>query len=91
MLPDHYPLDEPVESHLAEENPLARTLHYGVIGSRVQALYDWSAPELGINGLPELVRDGNPIYAWPYDHHQVWAPARGTAPIRLVRRATKTR
>ncbi|HEX4306142.1 MAG TPA: hypothetical protein VHZ54_08910 [Solirubrobacterales bacterium] len=91
VLPDHYPLDDAVEAVLLEENRLARSLDYGVIGSRVQSLYDWSAQELGIPGLRGLVRDGSPIYAWPYADRHVWRPARETVPVRLLSRATRSR
>jgi hypothetical protein len=91
VLPDRYPLDDAVEAHLVNENCLGRMLDYGVIGSRVQALYDWSARELGIGGLRELVRDGSPIYAWSYADRHVWRPARESVPVRVLRRATAPR
>jgi hypothetical protein len=91
VLPDRYPLDGAVEAHLANENRLGRMLDYGVIGSRVQALYDWSARELGIGRLRELVRDGSPIYAWPYAERHVWRQAREPVPVRVLRRATAAR
>lgn len=88
VLPDRYPLHEAVEWHLANENRVARMLDYGVIGSRIQGLYDWSARELGIRRLCELVRDGSPIYAWSYADRHVWRQARESAPVRVLRRAT---
>jgi hypothetical protein len=91
VLPDRYPLDDAVEAHLVNENRLGRTLDYGVIGSRVQALYEWSARELGIRRLRELVRDGSPIYAWPYADRHVWRLARESVPVRVLRRATAAR
>jgi hypothetical protein len=80
-----------VEAHLVRENRLARMMDYGVIGSRVQALYDWSARELGIGRLRELVRDGSPIYGWSYADRHVWRLARESVPVRMVRRATAAR
>lgn len=91
VLPDRYPLDDAVEAHLANENRLGRMLDYGVIGSRVQALYDWSARELGICRLRELVRDGSPTYAWSYADRHVWRLAREPVPVRVLRRATAAR
>jgi hypothetical protein len=91
VLPDRYPLDDAVEAHLVNESRLGRMLDYGMIGSRVQALYDWSARELGIRRLGELVRDGSPIYAWSYADRHVWRPARESVPVRVLRRATAAR
>jgi hypothetical protein len=91
VLPDRYPLDDAVEAHLANENRLGRMLDYGVIGSRVQALYDWSARELGICRLRELVRDGSPTYAWSYADRHVWRLAREPVPVRVHRRVTAAR
>lgn len=88
VLPDRYPLDDAVEAHLVNENRLGRMLDYGVIGSRVQALYDWSAQELGIRRLSELVRDGSPIYAWSYADRHVWRLTHESVPVRVLRRAT---
>jgi len=91
VLPDRYPLDDAVEFHLANENRLGRMLDYGVIGSRLQALYDWSAGALGIRRLAEFVRDGSPIYAWSYADRYVWRLAREPMPARVLRRATAAR
>jgi hypothetical protein len=91
VLPDRYPLDDAVQAHLTNENRLGRLLDYGLIGARVQALYDWSAEELGIWSLRELVRDGSPIYAWSYGDRHVWMQARESVPVRLLRLATATR
>jgi hypothetical protein len=63
VLPDYYPLEQDVDSYLADEQPLGRLLDYAVIQPRIQLLYEWSAEKLGEPGLVELVRDGNPIYA----------------------------
>jgi hypothetical protein len=38
-------------------------IDYGVIRLRLQTLYEWSARELAVPELRELVRDGSPIYA----------------------------
>ena len=74
VLPDRYPLDLDVESYIADEQRLGRVLDYAVIAPRLQRLYEWSAEELDEPGVLELVRDGNPIYAWPYEQRHVWRP-----------------
>ena len=50
-------------------------LDYGVIAPRLHALYDWSARELDIPDLRNLIRDGSPIYAWSYADRKVWRQA----------------
>ena len=72
MLPDRYPLALDVERYIADEQRLGRMLDYAVIVPRLQRLYAWSAAELGEPRLLELVRDGNPIYAWPFEQRHVW-------------------
>ena len=42
-------------------------LDYAVIVPRLQPLYEWSADELADPRVLGLVRDGNPIYAWPFE------------------------
>lgn len=46
VLPDSYPLLDDLDTYLVREHSLGRMLDYGVIGPRIQALYDWSAREL---------------------------------------------
>ena len=65
VIPNHYPLARDVEWYIADEQRLGRLLDYAVIVPRLQRLYEWSAEELAEPRLLELVRDGNPIYAWP--------------------------
>ena len=72
VLPDRYPLSFDVEHYIADEQPLGQLLDYAVIAARLQPLYEWSAAELAEPRLLELVRDGNPIYAWPYEQRHVW-------------------
>ena len=91
VLPDHYPLTGDLDAYLADENGPGRMLDYGVIGPRLQALYDWSARELDLPGLRGLVRDGSPVYAWSYEDRHVWTPARESLPVRVVRLATAAR
>jgi hypothetical protein len=71
VLPDRYPLALDVERYIAEEQRLGRMLDYAVIVPRLQRLYEWSAEELAEPRLLELVRDGNPLYAWPFEERHV--------------------
>jgi len=76
VLPDRYPLTLDVDLYIADEQGLGRVLDYAVIVPRLQGLYEWSAQELGEPRLLELVRDGSPVYAWPYERREVWRTAR---------------
>jgi hypothetical protein len=91
VLPERYPLLGDLEAYLANEHGLGRLLDYGVIAPRIQALYEWSARELGLPGLGGLARDGSPIYAWSYADRHVWQPARASLPLRVLRLATSPR
>jgi hypothetical protein len=72
VLPNRYPLARDVERYISEEQRLGRMLDYSVIVPRLQRLYEWSAEELAEPLLLGLVRDGNPIYAWPFEERHVW-------------------
>ena len=89
VLPDRYPLALDVESYIAGEQRLGRMLDYAVILPRLQRLYEWSAEELDEPRLLELVRDGNPIYAWPFEQRHVWRSARMPFAARVLERATR--
>jgi hypothetical protein len=89
VLPDRYPLPLDVERYIAAEQRLGRLLDYAVIVPRLQALYEWSAAELGEPRLLELVRDGNPIYAWPFEQRHVWRTAHMPLAARVLERATR--
>jgi hypothetical protein len=91
VLPDRYPLDAAIEAYLADEHSLGRLLDYGVIGPRLQQLYEWSARELGLPGLVGLVRDGSPTYAWSYADRYVWSQVRETLPMRVLRVVTSAK
>jgi hypothetical protein len=91
VLPNRYPLALDVESYIADEQRLGRMLDYAVIVPRLQALYEWSAEELGEPLLLELVRDGNPIYAWPYAERHVWRSPHTPFAGRVLERVTRAR
>jgi len=91
VLPDRYPLADDVDTYLADENRLGRLLDYSVITPRLQRVYEWSAAELGEPRLLDLVRDGNPIYAWPFEERHVWHAPDMPLAGRVLERATRTR
>jgi len=91
VLPDRYPLALDVESYIADEQRLGRVLDYAVIVPRLQPLYEWSAEELGEPRLLELVRDGNPIYVWPYAERHVWHSPHMPLAGRVLERLTRAR
>jgi hypothetical protein len=72
VLPTRYPLAFDVENYIADEQRLGQLLDYAVLAPRLQPLYEWSADELAEPRVLELVRDGNPVYAWPYEERRVW-------------------
>jgi hypothetical protein len=91
VLPDRYPLALDVERYIADEQRLGRMLDYAVIVPRLQRLYEWSAEELGEPHLLELVRDGNPIYAWPYEQRHVWRAPHMPFVARVLEGVTRAR
>jgi hypothetical protein len=72
VIPNQYPLTRDVEWYIGDEQRLGRLLDYAVIAPKLQRLYEWSAEELGEPRMLELVRDGSPVYAWPYELRHVW-------------------
>jgi hypothetical protein len=91
VLPHRYPLAQDVERYIADEQRLGRTLDYAVIVPRLQRVFEWSAEELGEPRLLELVRDGNPIYAWPFEERHVWRAPRMPLAGRALERVTRAR
>ncbi len=91
VLPNIYPLDDDVEFYIADEQRLGRLLDYAVIGPRLQPLYAWSAEDLGEPRLLELVRDGSPIYAWPFEARHVWRAPPLPFPGRVLEYVTRAR
>jgi hypothetical protein len=91
VLPDRYPLDEDVGRYIANEQRLARMLDYAVIVPRLQRLYEWSAADLEQPRLLDLVRDGNPVYAWPFEQREVWCAPDTPLLARALRRVKRAR
>ena len=86
IVPDRYPLKRDIYEYIGEENEFGRMLDYGMIQPRLQRLYEWSSEELSEPGLLGLVRDGSPVYVWPFENRDVWEPARPTRTVRALRR-----
>ena len=91
VLPNRYPLALDVERYIADEQRLGRLFDYAVIVPRLQRMYEWSAVELHEPRLLELVRDGNPIYAWPFEEQHVWRSPYMPRVGRALERATRPR
>jgi hypothetical protein len=89
VLPTRYPLDGDVDRYVAQEQRLGRMLDYAVIAPRLQSLYEWSAVELAEPRLLEFIRDGNPIYAWPFEKRHVWRSQHMPFAARAIARVTR--
>jgi len=81
VLPNRYPLDGDLADYIADEHTVGRILDLGVITPRLEELYGWSAAELRIPEVADLVRDATPAYAWDHNDREPWMPS----PTRLVR------
>jgi len=91
VIPNQYPLTRDVEWYIADEQRVGRLLDYALIAPRLRCLYEWSAAELNEPRLLRLVRDGSPIYAWPYEQRHVWHAQQLPFPGHLLERVTRTR
>jgi hypothetical protein len=85
VLPDRYPLGDDLRPYLAAEHGIGHLLDVGIIQPRLAALYEWSARELAIPGLLQLLDGQTPCYAWPTHDRDPWHPP-PSAPARLARR-----
>ncbi len=85
VLPDRYPLDGELDDYVDQEHAFGRLLDVGVIVPRLTALYRWSAGELRIPALADLVCDATPAYAWDPQDRRPWMPRPGRL-VRAVRR-----
>jgi len=81
VLPHRYPLNGELGDYIAREHTIGRLLDVGVIVPRLTELYRWSAAELQIPGVADLVCDATPAYAWDPNDREPWSPP----PRRLVR------
>jgi hypothetical protein len=86
VLPDLYPLDGELDDYIADEHAFGRLLDLGVIAPRLTELYRWSAAELRIPDLTDLVCNATPAYAWDPDDREPWEPPPKRL-VRVVRRA----
>jgi hypothetical protein len=85
ILPDSYPLDGfTVREILDRENYLGRLIDYAVILPRAHALYAQAAGVLNEPKLLEMIRDGWPVYAWPYDQRRAWTTTRAPLAMRAL-------
>jgi hypothetical protein len=91
VVPNRYPLALEVERYIADEHRLGRILDYAVIVPRLQRLYEWSARNLDEPRLLELVRDGNPVYAWPFEQRHVWRSSSLPPAARVLQSITRAR
>ena len=91
VVPNRYPLEFEVERYIADEHRLGRVLDYAVIVPRLQRLYEWSAQNLEEPRLLELIRDGSPVYAWPFEQRHVWRSPNLPVAARALQRITRAR
>ena len=90
VLPNLYPLDGVLDDYVADEHTIGRLLDLGIIVPRLDDLYRWSAAELALPALCDLVRDATPASAWDPDDRRPWAPP-ATRTVRAVRRVVPPR
>ena len=89
ILPYRYPLDGyTVQETLDAENYLGRLIDYGVILPRLRPLYAHAAAELNEPRLLDMLRDGWPVYAWPFDQRHAWTTTRAPVMMSVVRKLT---
>jgi hypothetical protein len=89
VFPDRYPLAGlSLEDMLASENRFLRSVDYGVIAARIDALYAFAARSLGEPRVESLIRDGVPAYAWPDDARAPWLESGRQLLPRMLARAT---
>jgi hypothetical protein len=74
VLPERYPLGDDVTPFVEAEHGVGHLLDVGVIQPRVAAVYQWSAAELGLPRLAELLDGDVPAYAWDSTDADHWRP-----------------
>lgn len=75
VVPATYPLGDDVHAFVKAEHGFGHLLDVGVIQPRIAALYAWSATELGIPRLCDLVDGDVPAYAWDSVDNEPWKPS----------------
>ena len=90
VVANRYPLGFEVERYISAEHRLARMLDYAMIVPRLRRVCEWSAHDLNEPRLLELVRDGDPIYVWPFEHRHVWRRPNMPITARVLERVTRT-
>ena len=87
---NRYPLDGITIRRFSTPRTTWAAVGYGVILPRAHALYAHAASELNEPRLLEMLRDGRPVYAWPYDAWHVWTTAKAPLAIRAPRNLTRS-
>lgn len=90
VLPNRYPLGDDVAPYVAGENGFGRLLDHGIIQPRLREVYHWSARELGLPEIAELLVGDIPAYAWDPAQASDWTPP-PRALARLARRVVPVR
>lgn len=88
VVPATYPLGDDVHAFVKAEHGFGHLLDVGVIQPRIATLYAWSAAELGIPQLCDLVTDDVPSYAWDPADAGPWHP-RASRLAAIARRAIR--
>lgn len=92
VFPHRYPVhDISLDDLLTHEQPLARVMDYGIISTRLTALYRFAAASLLEPRLVGLLSDGAPAYSWPAEKRAPWLENRRRVACRLAARATAPR
>jgi len=90
VLPDRYPIvGLSVADVIDLESKIGRLIDYGVIRARIDDLYASSARALSEPLLADLIRDGEPAYAWSASQRSVWQPRRRGWLTSMVELATR--
>lgn len=74
VLPATYPIGDDVRRFVDAEHGFGHLLDVGVIQPRAERLYAWSADELGIPELRDLLDGDVPSYAWDSTERDLWHP-----------------
>jgi hypothetical protein len=91
VVPKPLPARARGERYIVNEHRVGRLLDYAVIVPRLQRMYEWSAANLDEPRLLDLVRDGNPIYARPFEQRHVWRSSTMPLASQVLERVTLAR